>query len=226
MDSQELGRESMERMEAQQREEEVAEAALRENELIEQRDETFSVTDGPSANWVIQKYLAAKEYAESVQRYADLEGAKAARAMAFYQDVYFPQLRSFAMLASKGAKVKYVNLPGGRLQLREEPLKFVVEDDALYTAWVIDNVPEAVTRTLTINLTALPPYAEAALMEWAAQYKEAGYVQEKLDVSKNAVNAYFKTMHEIPAGCTTEGGDDKLFVQPLPQPKGKTRREI
>jgi hypothetical protein len=179
------------------------------NDLIEVR-EAFAVTDFQSAEWVIRKIQAARGYAESVQAWANRETAKAQKAEQFYFEAYGEQLKQLTADTTADCKKKYLDLPSGRLQLRKEPVKLAVTDDAALREWAKENAMPVFKVEVKIN-SELTRQTADKIMEFVSSLGLDVGLTETL--SKTRLNVIFQATGEVPNGCEVVGGDDVLHVK-------------
>lgn len=106
-------------------------------------DETFSVVDASSANWVVRKIIEARNYAERVKTWAEGEIKRAEQKEQFFLFHYGRQLEEWAKAQIGGGRRKCVKLPGGTVGFRTEPHKLDVADEQKLIAWCRRSLPDA-----------------------------------------------------------------------------------
>jgi hypothetical protein len=180
------------------------------NELIEVR-EAFAVTDFKSASWVVTRIRQARDYAAQVQAWASSEFKKARDAENFFLQSYGEQLKALAEDTTRGTNKKSINLPAGRLQLRQKPLGLEITDQAELVAWLQNNDSDCLRLKVTASCSGdkLQAIEEAAAMLEGYGLK----VETSTEINKRLLNERFKETGEVPPGCEVSGGEDELYIQ-------------
>jgi phage host-nuclease inhibitor protein Gam len=125
--------------------------------------ESFSVHDDATANWVVWEIVKCRSYAARCDQWCGREKNRARRDEEFFLFKYGPQLRDYAKqkIAEGKNRRKSVNLPAGTVGFRKENAKLVVDDDDLVLAWAREHVPELVTTIEKVSKTALNEHLES-----------------------------------------------------------------
>jgi hypothetical protein len=91
-------------------------------------DDTFTVTDEQSANWVVRRIIAARTYAQHVKAWAEGELRRAEREEQFFWLRFGPQLKNWTAneLARMKIKRKSLKLPAGMIGFKTLGPKLVV----------------------------------------------------------------------------------------------------
>ncbi|MFN3168762.1 MAG: host-nuclease inhibitor Gam family protein [Phycisphaeraceae bacterium] len=123
----------------------------------------FRVQDHQSANWVVRKVIAARQYAQRIEEWATAETQRARQEETYFMRRFEAELRAWFVgeLAHQPGKAKSINLPAGRVGIRRRGPKIEVADQAVVLAWAADHCPAAIKRTESILKTPLTEHFEA-----------------------------------------------------------------
>lgn len=108
--------------------------------------ETFSISDEKSANWLIKKVVAARNYADRVKQWAEQERRRAEREEETLMFLFGRQLQAWTkgeVEKSKG-KRKSICLPSGTVGFRRVNASLQVDDEQAVLVWARVNCPSAV----------------------------------------------------------------------------------
>lgn len=146
-------------------------------------DEAFHVRDQQSANWVLKKIIAEREYRARCAVWFEAETRRSERREQFLMHRFGMELEEWTrqQIASKYGKRRSVHLPAGMLGFRTAPAKLVIADEPKLLAWCRQRLPTAVKVVESIL--------------------------------KSEVGAYVKESGEIPDGAELAGGGDKFFIK-------------
>ena len=117
-----------------------------DREIANSVAEAFSVDDADSAACVVRRIVAARQYADRVRLWADLERRRAEAEEKRLLFRFGGQLRGWAegeLRSTKGRR-KSVNLPGGSIGFRTVPARVLILDDQVVINWARRSCPEAV----------------------------------------------------------------------------------
>src|SRR4051812_35292286 len=83
----------------------------------------FAIVDETSANWLIRKIVAARQYSEHVKAFAEMERRRAEREEQCLLFVYGKQLQEWAKseIEKTRGRRKSINLPAGAVGFRSTP---------------------------------------------------------------------------------------------------------
>jgi hypothetical protein len=146
-------------------------------------DEEFHVRDQESANWVLKKIIAEREYRARCVAWFKAETRRSERREQFLVRRFEVELKEWTrqQITSKYGKRHSIHLPAGVLGFRTAPAKLVVADEPKLLAWCRQHLPTAVK------------------------------VVER--ILKTEVGAYVKESGEIPDGAELADGGDKFFIK-------------
>jgi hypothetical protein len=124
-------------------------------EVLRSVPKQFSIGDENTANWLVKKVTAAREYAANVKKWAELELKRAEREEHCLMFLFGRQIESWAQseIAKKGGKRKSINLPAGSVGFRITAAALRVDDEAKVIVWARTNCPSAVEVVTTTKLS-------------------------------------------------------------------------
>ena len=122
----------------------------------------FAVVDEKSANWLVRRIVAAREYAERVKEWAALEVRRAEREQQTLMLLYGRQAEAWAAteIAKFNGRRKSVNLPGGTIGFRRLPSRLVVDDEAAVMVWAREHCPPAIVVVEKLSKTIFDQYVK------------------------------------------------------------------
>jgi hypothetical protein len=146
-------------------------------------DEAFHVRDQPSANWVLKKIIAEREYRARCAAWFDAETRRSERREQFLLHRFGMELEEWTrqQLAGQYGKRRSVHLPAGVLGFRTTPAKLIVADEPKLLAWCRQHLPGAVK-----------------------------VVQHLL---KSEIQNHIESNGEVPDGAEFVGGGDKFYIK-------------
>jgi hypothetical protein len=118
-------------------------------EVLRSVPKQFEINDPKSANWLVKKIIAAREYAIHVRRWADLEVRRSEREEQCLLYLFGRQIETWAKVevTKLGGRRKSVSLPGGTLAFRVQKAHLVVDDETRLMEWARINCPDAIQVT-------------------------------------------------------------------------------
>lgn len=143
----------------------------------------FCVADEKSANWLIRKVMASRQYAESVKVWAAQELRRAGREEDVLMRLFGRQLEGWAKAEIekfKGRR-KSVALPAGTVGFRTNNCSLQVDDEAVVIGWARRHCPPAIVTV------------------------------EKL--SRTSLRQHFESTGEVPDGAHVEPAQERFFVR-------------
>lgn len=132
-------------------------------ELATLADTQFAITDARGANWLVRKINESREYARRVDEWAAEEKARAAQVEKGLLERFGEQLETFARQAIEeqpGRARKSLNLPGGTIGFRAQPVRLRVVEEDVVIEWARGNLPGAIRVTERISKTDLNAHFE------------------------------------------------------------------
>jgi phage host-nuclease inhibitor protein Gam len=153
-------------------------------EILKSVPKKFEIIDEKTANWLVKKVIAARQYAANVALWAELEKRRAQREETTLMFLFGRQIENWTKTEVErlGGRRKSVALPAGTVGYRLQPLKLIVDD-------------------------------EAAVMSWASQHCPAA-IQTIEKLVKTPLNEHFEKTGEVaPHGINIEPATEKFFIR-------------
>ena len=121
------------------------------------QDEAFHVCDASTANWVVRKIVEARQYAQRVKAWAELEQRRAQRDERFLLRRFGVELEAWArqQVAQQHDGRRSVSLPAGKVGFRIEPTRLAITDETKLLAWCRANLPSAIRVIESVPKTPL-----------------------------------------------------------------------
>ena len=115
-------------------------------EILKAIPKKFAIVDENSANWLVRKIIAARQYIVSVKAWADLEQKRAQREETTLMFLFGRQIENWTkdQIEKLDGRRKSISLPAGTLGFRSEKRKLVIDDDDIVLSWVRKNLPTAI----------------------------------------------------------------------------------
>ena len=128
-----------------------------ESEDPVQAPEQFTVHDHRTANWLVKRIIANRQYGAQVKRWSESELKHVARTEAFLLNRYGRQLEQWAIhqININGGRRRFVALPAGRVCLRKIPGWVEVLDECKLIAWCRAHLPTAIVTTERLHRTQI-----------------------------------------------------------------------
>jgi phage host-nuclease inhibitor protein Gam len=155
-------------------------------EILSSVPRQFAIVDEQSANWLIRKIAAARQYAVQVAGWAEQEKRRAAREEQCLMYLFGRQIELWAKseIEQKKGKRKSLSLPAGVVGFRAVAPSLQVDDEKLVLEWARSSCPGAVT---TVTL-------------------------EKL--SRAVLKDHFESTGEMPSdGAHVERGGERFYIK-------------
>jgi hypothetical protein len=148
-----------------------------------ERSPKFEIVDEETANWLVRKIVAARQYAERVKQWADAEQRRAQQEEQTLIFLFGRQAEQWAHdeIKKLNGRRKSLALPGGVVGFRTMNPSLFVDDERIVLGWARQNCPTAVT------------------------------VVERL--SKSALHKHFAMSGEVPAGAHLEPAREAFFIR-------------
>ena len=129
-------------------------------QVLREVPQRFAVNDEGSANWLVRRIMAAREYGQKVKDWAEQERRRAEREEQTLLYLYGRQAERWAQqeIASLNGKRKSLVLPGGTVGFRRAPAKLVVDDEKAVISWARKNCPQAVVVVERLAKVILDTY--------------------------------------------------------------------
>jgi hypothetical protein len=109
----------------------------------------FCVVDESTANWLVRRIVASREYRERVKGWAEKEQRRGEREEQTLLFLFGRQLEAWVrseVVKFQGRR-KSITLPAGIAGFRRSPSKLVIDDDAVVMAWAREHCPHAIAVT-------------------------------------------------------------------------------
>jgi hypothetical protein len=118
-------------------------------EVLKAVPKSFAVDSEKSANWLVRKIVAARQYADHVKAWADHEQRRSAREEQCLMFLFGRQLEAWAQaeIEKFNGRQKSLTLPAGTVGYRKLAAKLVVDDEAAVLSWARKNCPAAVVMS-------------------------------------------------------------------------------
>jgi hypothetical protein len=106
----------------------------------------FEIVDEKTANWLVRKIVAAREYGERVKEWAERERRRADREEHTLTFLFGRQIETWAKteIEKLNGRRKSLCLPAGTVGFRSQPSRLVVDDDAAVILWAKKECPAAI----------------------------------------------------------------------------------
>lgn len=106
----------------------------------------FAIGDEKSANWLVRRIVAARQYALHVKAWAQMEQRRAEREEMTLMFLYGRQIEMWAKdeIKKLGGRRKSINLPAGVVAFRAVGPSLHIDDDASVIQWARKNLPAAI----------------------------------------------------------------------------------
>lgn len=114
--------------------------------VVDECDGAFQVRDEQTANWVLRKLVEQRLYRERVRKWAEAEIVRSERQEAFLLRRFGLELEAWtrAQIAMQYGNRRSIDLPAGRLGVRQEPPKLVVMDQEKLLRGCRTHLPAAI----------------------------------------------------------------------------------
>jgi len=145
--------------------------------------EGFHVHDEGSANWVVRRIIEARQYAQHVKEWAELECRRSQRDEDRLMFMFGRQLEAWVSerIAAMNGRRKSIPLPAGTVGFRHLNTTLVIID-------------------------------EGAVLDWARQHQPKA-IQTKEYLSKTVINEHFAALGELPPGTQVEPEREKFYIR-------------
>lgn len=122
----------------------------------------FTIEDEKSANWLVKKVIAARQYAERVKVWAEQELRRAEREEQTLMFLFGRQIEGWVRseLERLNGKKKSLTLPAGAIGFRTIAQKLVVDDEPTVIEWAKVNLPTAVIVVEKLAKSVLNEHTE------------------------------------------------------------------
>jgi hypothetical protein len=133
-----------------------------ESDELAQAPEQFTIHNHRTANWLVKRIVANRQYGAQVKRWAESELKHVARTEAFLLERYGRQLEQWAVhqININGGRRRFVALPAGRVCLRRAPAWVEICNEAKLIAWCRANLPSAIITTERLLRTEVRHHVE------------------------------------------------------------------
>lgn len=124
-------------------------------EILSSVPRQFAIVDEQSANWLIRKIAAARQYAVQVAEWAEQEKRRAAREEQCLMYLFGRQIELWAKseIDQKKGKRKSLALPAGVVGFRSVGPFLQIDDEKLVLEWARSSCPAAVTKVTLEKLS-------------------------------------------------------------------------
>ena len=132
-------------------------------EVLRSVPKQFSVEDEKSANWLVKKIVAAREYADRVKEWAAQEVRRAEREESTLSFLYLRQLEGWARgeVEKLGGRRKSLALPAGTVGFRFVGPALRVDDEMVVLGWAKHHCPPAIKVVESLSRAALKQHFES-----------------------------------------------------------------
>jgi phage host-nuclease inhibitor protein Gam len=132
-------------------------------EVLKAVPKQFSICDSNTANWLVKKVVAAREYAERVKAWADAEVRRAEREEKTLMFLFGRQITAWTKdeIEKLNGKRKSLSLPGGSVGFRRINPLLIVDDEVAVIGWARRNCPPAIVTVEKLSKTVLKSHFEA-----------------------------------------------------------------
>jgi phage host-nuclease inhibitor protein Gam len=126
-------------------------------EILKAIPKQFAIVDENSANWLVRKIMAARQYIINVKAWADLEQKRAQREEMTLMFLFGRQIENWTkdQIDKLDGRRKSISLPAGTVGFRSEKRKLVIDDDDTVLGWVRKNLPAAIKTEETLMKSVL-----------------------------------------------------------------------
>lgn len=133
-------------------------------EVLKTVPKRFEITDESSANWLVRKLVAAREYAEKVKLWAEQERRRAEREETTLLFLFGRQIETWAKgeIEKLGGRRKSICLPAGTVGFRKVNACLQIDDEQAVLIWAKSNCPHAVVVTEKLSKSELKAHFEAS----------------------------------------------------------------
>lgn len=123
----------------------------------------FSIEDEKSANWLVKRIIAAREYAERVKKWADQEQRRADREETTLLFLFGRQIEAWAKgeIEKLNGRRKSICLPGGTVGFRHENPKLVIDDEDTVLQWARHNLSDAIHTVEKLSRSVIKTHFES-----------------------------------------------------------------
>ncbi len=131
-------------------------------EVLKSVPARFTIEDENSANWLVKRVMASRQYADRVKAWAEQEIARAAREEKTLMFLFGRQLETWAKgeIDKLRGRRKSVGLPGGTVGFRTINPCLQVDDEGSVLGWARQNCPAAVVVVEKLSRSELKSYFE------------------------------------------------------------------
>jgi hypothetical protein len=118
-------------------------------EVLKAVPKAFEINSEDTANWLVKKVIAARQYAERVTKWAEQEQRRAEREESTLMFLFGRQIEKWTRdeIEKFQGRRKSISLPAGMLAIRHVNAKIIIDDEAAVIEWAKGNVPAAVKVT-------------------------------------------------------------------------------
>jgi hypothetical protein len=120
----------------------------------------FEVKDPSSANWVVRRVVAARQYAAHIKAWSAAELKRAEREEQFFLLHFGPQLEAWLKPQLHQLRRKSLALPAGTIGFRNTPPKLLIIDETQLIGWCRRHLPEAIQVKTTLLTSLLKQHLE------------------------------------------------------------------
>jgi hypothetical protein len=152
-------------------------------EILRVVPQKFSICDERSANWLVRKIIAARDYGQHVKEWAELERRRAEREEQTLLFLFGKQIEAWTkdQVEILGGRKKSISLPGGgTLGFRKKNPLLVVDDEVMVIKWA------------KLNLTGAIEICES--------------------LRKSVLNDHFNLTGEVPPDCHVEPAAERFYI--------------
>ena len=126
-------------------------------EILKSVPQRFSVQDESSANWLLRRVLASRDYGEKVKAFAQQELRRAEREERTLLFLFGRQLQAWTKgeLQKLNGRRKSLALPAGILSFKTVPASLQIDDEQAVLAWAKKHLPAAVLTVEKLSRSIL-----------------------------------------------------------------------
>lgn len=121
----------------------------------------FEIVDAKTANWLVRKVIEARQYAQRVKEWAELEQRRAEREEQTLLFLFGRQLQGWVRAEIASGRKKSVGLPAGTVGFRKVNASLHVDDESAVLLWCKKNCPTAVVRVEKLSRSVLSDHFKA-----------------------------------------------------------------
>lgn len=131
-------------------------------EVLESVPQQFTITDEKTANWLVKKVVAAREYGLRVKTWAEQEQRRTQREEQSLMFLFGRQIETWVrdQIAAAGGRRKSLALPAGAVGFRTINSKLVVDDERIVIAWARTNCEKAIVVMEKLSKSSLDEHFE------------------------------------------------------------------